>query len=263
MASFAAILAMGNPVALDASAEDLDTRGFISMVIRRPSRGLTANWMLQPPVSTPTSRRMAKPWLRMIWNSRSVSVMAGATVTESPVCTPSASTFSMEHTTTQLSLASRMSSSSYSFHPRMDSSMSTLASGDAASPPPAMRSTSSLVKARPDPRPPMVNDGRTTTGRPSSVTVSRTSSMVWHTRERADSPPIFATMSLNFWRSSPRSMASMSAPMSSTLYLSNEPRRSRAMAAFSAVCPPRVASTASMGCPAAISASKIFSMYSG
>ena len=49
----------------------------------------------------------------------------------------------------------------------------------------------------PEPSPPMVNDGRTTTGRPSSATVSRTSSMVKHTRERADSPPTFATMSLN------------------------------------------------------------------
>ncbi len=33
MASFAAILAIGKPVALDASALDRDTRGFISMTI--------------------------------------------------------------------------------------------------------------------------------------------------------------------------------------------------------------------------------------
>jgi hypothetical protein len=43
--------------------------------------------------------------------------MAGATVTESPVCTPMGSKFSIEHTTTTLSLLSRMSSSSNSFHP--------------------------------------------------------------------------------------------------------------------------------------------------
>ena len=217
MASLAAIFAMGNPVALDARAEERETRGFISMVMSRPVVGLRANWMLQPPVSTPTSRMMAMPWSRIFWYSRSVRVMAGATVTESPVWTPRASTFSMEQMTTTLSAPSRMSSSSYSFQPRMDSSMRTLASGEAARPPPAMRSRSSGVKARPEPRPPMVNEGRTTTGRPSSATVSWTSSMVWQTRERADSPPIFATMSLNFWRSSPRSMASMSAPMSSTL----------------------------------------------
>ena len=35
-ASRAAILAIGNPVALDASADERDTRGFISMTTRRP-----------------------------------------------------------------------------------------------------------------------------------------------------------------------------------------------------------------------------------
>ena len=117
MASFAAILAIGNPVALEASALERDTRGFISMTMSRPSSGLTANWMLQPPVSTPTSRRMSMPSVRMVWYSRSVNVIAGATVTESPVCTPIGSTFSIEHTTTTLSWPSRISSSSYSFHP--------------------------------------------------------------------------------------------------------------------------------------------------
>ncbi len=103
MASLAAILAIGKPVALDASADDRETRGFISMTMRRPSFGLMANWMLQPPVSTPTSRRIAIPRSRMVWYSRSVSVIAGATVTESPVCTPIGSKFSIEHTTTTLS----------------------------------------------------------------------------------------------------------------------------------------------------------------
>jgi hypothetical protein len=39
MASFAAILAIGKPVAFDASAEERDTRGFISMTMMRPSPG--------------------------------------------------------------------------------------------------------------------------------------------------------------------------------------------------------------------------------
>ena len=43
IASFVAIFAIGNPVALDASADDLDTRGFISITIILPSVGLTAN----------------------------------------------------------------------------------------------------------------------------------------------------------------------------------------------------------------------------
>ena len=104
MASFAAIFAIGKPVALDASAEDRETRGFISMTIMRPSSGSTANWMLQPPVSTPTARMTAMPTSRRCWYSRSVSVSAGATVIESPVCTPIGSTFSIEQTTTTLSL---------------------------------------------------------------------------------------------------------------------------------------------------------------
>ena len=79
----------------------------------------------------------------MRWYSRSVSVIAGATVTESPVCTPIGSKFSIEHTTTTLSWPSRMSSSSNSFQPYIDSSISTLADGDAARPSPAIRSTSS------------------------------------------------------------------------------------------------------------------------
>ena len=65
MASLAAILAIGKPVALDANALDRDTRGFISTTTSRPSFGSTANWMLQPPVSTPTSRKIAMPRSRI------------------------------------------------------------------------------------------------------------------------------------------------------------------------------------------------------
>ena len=47
IAIFAATLAMGYPVAFDASAEDRDTRGLTS--ITRYSPSFNANWMLQPP----------------------------------------------------------------------------------------------------------------------------------------------------------------------------------------------------------------------
>ena len=90
--------------------------------------------MLQPPVSTPTARSTAMPTSRICWYSRSVSVIAGATVTESPVCTPIASMFSIEQMTTTLSLRSRISSSSYSFQPSTDSSMRTVCTGESASP---------------------------------------------------------------------------------------------------------------------------------
>ena len=97
----------------------------------------------------------------------------------------------------------------------------------------------------------MVNEGRITTGSPSSATVSRTSSIEWHTRERGTSSPAaqpapaLATISLNSWRSSPRRIASMLAPISSTPNLSSTPASCSATAVLSAVCPPSVASSAS------------------
>ena len=51
--------AIGKPVALDASADERDTRGFISIASIWPVPGCSANWMLQPPASTPTSRMIA------------------------------------------------------------------------------------------------------------------------------------------------------------------------------------------------------------
>ena len=58
------------------------------MTSSRPSFGFTANCTFEPPVSTPILRSTAIDALRMRWYSLSVSVCAGATVIESPVCTP-------------------------------------------------------------------------------------------------------------------------------------------------------------------------------
>ena len=121
---------MGKPVALEASAEERDTRGFISMMIRRPSSGLTANCTLEPPVSTPILRSTAMEASRINWYSLSVRVCDGATVMESPVWIPMGSTFSMEQMMMQLSLWSRTTSISNSFHPRTDSSSRTSVVGD-------------------------------------------------------------------------------------------------------------------------------------
>ena len=125
---------MGKPVAFDASADDLETRGFISMTTRRPLSGSIANWTFVPPVSTPISRRTAIDALRISWYSLSVNVSAGATVILSPVCTPIGSTFSMEHTMMQLSAKSRMTSISNSFQPIMDSSTNTSPVGEVSRP---------------------------------------------------------------------------------------------------------------------------------
>ena len=136
----AATLAIGNPVAFDASADERDTRGFISMMTRRPSSGLTANCTFDPPVSTPISRSTAIEASRMIWYSLSVSVSAGAMVIESPVCTPIGSRFSIEQMMMQLSFLSRTTSISNSFQPSTDSSISTSLVGEASMP----RSTISM-----------------------------------------------------------------------------------------------------------------------
>ena len=52
-ASFVETLAIGNPVAFDASALEREVRGLISMTMIRPSSRLWANCTLQPPI-TPT-----------------------------------------------------------------------------------------------------------------------------------------------------------------------------------------------------------------
>jgi hypothetical protein len=90
----------------------------------------------------------------MAWYSTSESVWAGATVMESPVCTPMGSRFSMEQMTTQLSDRSRITSSSYSFQPAMLFSMRISVMGLASSPRLATFSNSSGVDAMPVPWPP-------------------------------------------------------------------------------------------------------------
>ena len=121
-------------MAFDASAEERDTRGFISMTTMRPSFGLMPNWTFEPPVSTPISRRMAIAASRISWYSLSVRVCAGATVMESPVWMPIGSKFSMEQTMMQLSFLSRTTSISYSFQPMSDSSMRSSWVGERSSP---------------------------------------------------------------------------------------------------------------------------------
>jgi len=226
---------MGNPVALEASAEDRLTRGFISITTMVPSSGLTANWMFEPPVSTPMRRMQAKAASRMRWYSTSDSVWAGATVIESPVWTPIGSTFSMEHTTTQLSAQSRITSSSYSFHPAIDRSIRTSEIGLASSPSAASRRRLSASWAIPVPLPPRMNDGRTMTGKPIPPPTTIASSRSWAKPDSGTARPISVIADLNRSRSSAVRMASTEAPISSTPKRRSTPASSSAMARLSAV----------------------------
>ena len=101
---------------------------------------------------------------RSSWYAGSDSVICGATVTESPVWTPIGSRFSIEQTITTLSFLSRITSSSNSSQPRIDSSTSTWPTGDSRSPASTWRRSSGSVSAKPPPWPPSVNAGRTTAG---------------------------------------------------------------------------------------------------
>jgi hypothetical protein len=195
-------------VAFEASAEDRETRGFISMTAVSPVTGSTANWMFEPPVSTPTALITAIAWSRRSWYWRSVSVCCGATVTESPVWTPIGSTFSIEQTITTLSLRSRMTSSSNSPHPASDSSTSTCPIGLAARPSATRWRNSASSCATPPPSPPIVKPGRTIAGSPASPSARSPSPMLVTVVERGTRRPAAVMVSRKSWRSSARRMAS-------------------------------------------------------
>jgi hypothetical protein len=201
-------LAIGKPVALDASADERDTRGFISITTISSVSGLTANWMLEPPVSTPTARITAIAWSRRRWYCESVSVCCGATVTLSPVCTPIGSMFSIEQTITTLSARSRITSSSNSPQPITDSSTSTWWIGLAARPSAITWRYSVSVRAVPPPAPPMVKPGRTIAGRPISGSTASASRMDLTAALRGTRRPARSMVARNSSRSSARRIAS-------------------------------------------------------
>ena len=207
---------MGNPVAFEASADERDTRGFISMMTRRPVAGSTANCTLEPPVSTPTRRRQAKASSRMAWYSTSVRVCAGATVMESPVWTPMGSKFSMEQITTQLSAASRITSSSNSFHPAIDRSTRIWPIGLAERPSTASWAKCSASSAMPVPLPPRMKLGRTMIGNPISRAISSASCNEWAKPDCGTSRPMSSMATLKRSRSSAVTIASGRAPITST-----------------------------------------------
>jgi hypothetical protein len=175
----------------------------------------------------------------------SVSVCAGATVIESPVWMPIGSKFSIEQTMTTLSLPSRITSSSNSFQPAIDSSIRTSLMGDISRPQRTFFVNSSGVVAKLWPEPPSVRDGRMITGRPISFTSRSASAAECTTPLRGTSSPMLRIVALKTSRSSARLMASTFAPISSQLYFARTPAASRSSARFRPVCPPIVGRIAS------------------
>ena len=126
-------MAIGKPVALEASAEKRDTRGFISMTTTRPVRVDAELHVRATGIDADLAQRTAMEASRRRWYSLSVRVCAGATAIESPVCTPIGSRFSIEQTMMQLSAVADH------FHlellqPSTDSSTSTSVVGDSSRP---------------------------------------------------------------------------------------------------------------------------------
>ena len=137
-----------------------------------------------------------------------MSVCCGATVTESPVCTPIGSMFSIEQTITTLSAPSRMTSSSNSPQPSTDSSISTWPIGLAAMPRATISAYCSRVRAMPPPRPPSVKAGRMIAGRPTSSRCEIASSTLVAITFLAVRRPASCIVRSNWSRSSARLIAS-------------------------------------------------------
>mmetsp|Transcript_57060 Transcript_57060/g.128737 ORF Transcript_57060/g.128737 Transcript_57060/m.128737 type:complete len:205 (+) Transcript_57060:333-947(+) len=145
----------------------------------------------------------------------------------------------MLQTTRQLSLLSRITSYSSSFHPRRHSS--TITCGELTKARVHSSSSSFSLDAKPLPRPPKANAARTSTGYPIRAATFRASSMLLAHADSATFSPRLSTLSLNTSRSSVATMASICVPRTLTPYFARVPSWWRAMAQFSAVCPPKAA----------------------
>ncbi len=125
------------------------------MMLYSVRSGCSANWMLQPPC-TLSARITLRLALRSNWYSVSESVCEGATTIESPVCTPTGSTFSMLQTMMQLSARSRRISYSTSFQPSSEVSTSAWWITEAANPVASVSRSSASSRTTPPPVPPSV-----------------------------------------------------------------------------------------------------------
>ena len=126
------------------------------------------------------------------------------------------SKFSIEQTITALSFLSLITSSSYSFHPATDFSISTWDTGEKSRPLVTISTNSSLLKARPPPIPPRVKLGLTTSGNLSLLLIFRAPSSVFTYSLLGTSRFIFFIASLKSSLSSALLITSTFAPISST-----------------------------------------------
>ena len=173
--------------------------------------------------------------------------MAGAQQTESPVCTPIGSRFSIEQTITTLSSRSRITSSSNSPQPSTDSSTSTCEIGLSAEA--AGDDRLELLGRAREAAAVAAERERRAGSRPAAAarrrSPARASSGVRTITERGTRRPTEAIACPNASRSSAVWMAFAEAPISSISSSASTPARSSSIARLSAVCPPSVGSSAS------------------
>ncbi len=186
---------------------------------------------------------------RIFWKVLSESVIAGATVMESPVWIPIGSIFSMEQIITTLSFLSLNNSNSYSFQPIIALSIMTSWIGEISRPLRSNLSKSSSSYTIAAPAPPNVYEALIHKGKPNSWAISfpfkNEVAVAWG----AIPTPISPINSLNFSRSSVILMASISTPINFTSWSSHIPFSSASIHKFNAVWPPIVGNTASIwGC---------------
>ena len=146
---------------------------------------------------------------------------------------------------TTLSALSRITSSSYSFHPRTDSSIITSEIMLASRPPLAISISSSRLYATPLPVPPKVKEARTIIGNPISSAILRTSLMERAKPLLGTRKPMFSIACRNFSRSSALWITLSDAPIISTPYFFSTPLSASATAVLRPVCPPTVGNNAS------------------
>ena len=246
MASFAAILAIGKPVALDASALDRETRGFISMTTSRPvvrvdgeldvaAAGVDADRaqhvdadVAHPLVLAVGERHGGGHGHRVAGvHAHRVDVLDRAD--DDHVVAAVAHELELELLPAQHRLLDE-----HGVHRGVGQPVAghaaehRLVGGEP-------RAEAAHGEARPD------DDGVADLGGGLQRLLDRARRPATAGRRR----PTERTISLNSCRSSPRLIASTSAPMSCTPYFSSTPFSYSPIAMLSAVCPPRVASSAS------------------
>jgi len=153
------------PVAFEAAPRARHARIHLDHNLRRSPDSLRTVHSIRRSQRRSRAITLIAPSL-MRWYSRSLSVCAGATVIESPVCTPIGSKFQSSTRMIRLSARSRITSSHIPSSPAalfnqnfMYRDRSNPRARDPAIP---------RIERNPPPEPPSVNDGRSTTGKPAS-----------------------------------------------------------------------------------------------